>query len=71
MAKMYKQYDRQRVDDNADMDERNQRPISTISGVSDAEINKPLPKSTVKVTEIKEDESGGSQVNEGDGHLKS
>ncbi|XP_052226575.1 neurobeachin-like isoform X2 [Dreissena polymorpha] len=67
MAKMYKQYDRQRVDDNADMDERNQRPISTISGVSDAEINKPLPKSTVKVTEIKEDESGGSQVNEGAG----
>lgn len=56
MAKMYKQYDRQRVDDNADHQERSQRPISTISGVSDAEINKPLPKSTVKLTEIKDGE---------------
>ncbi|XP_052793628.1 neurobeachin-like isoform X3 [Mya arenaria] len=54
MAKMYAKYDRQRVDDNADHEERSQRPISTISGVSDAELNKPIPKSTVTVTEIKD-----------------
>lgn len=54
MAKMYKQYDRQRVDDYAGHEERNRQPISTISGVSDNELNKPVPKSTVKVTEIEE-----------------
>lgn len=64
MAKMYKQYDRQRVDDIADPEERSQRPISTISGVSDAELNKPLPKSTVTVTEIHESAETTSQ--EGD-----
>jgi hypothetical protein len=57
MAKMYKQYDRQRVDDYADHEERNRQPISTISGVSDTELNKPVPKSTVKVTEIEESEA--------------
>lgn len=61
MAKMYKQYDRQRVDDYADQEERSRQPISTISGVSDAELNKPLPKSTVKVTEIEDSETGGAE----------
>ena len=61
MAKMYKQYDRQRVDDIADPEERSQRPISTISGVSDAELNKPLPKSTVTVTEIHEEDETTNQ----------
>ncbi|XP_060594313.1 neurobeachin-like isoform X2 [Ruditapes philippinarum] len=60
MAKMYKQYDRQRVDDYADHEERNRQPISTISGVSDTELNKPVPKSTVKVTEIEESEAANT-----------
>ena len=62
MAKMYKQYDRQRVDDNADQEERSQRPISTISGISDAELNKPLPKSTVQVTELPDSESANQNA---------
>jgi len=66
MAKMYKQYDRQRVDDNADYEERKQQPISTISGVSDAQLNKPIPKSTVKITEIKEDEAANENGGDGD-----
>ena len=70
MAKMYKQYDRQRVDDNADHQERSQRPISTISVVSDAEINKPIPKSTVKVTEIKDSEHENGQTNENEAELE-
>ncbi|XP_053400196.1 neurobeachin-like isoform X2 [Mercenaria mercenaria] len=61
MAKMYKQYDRQRVDDYADHEERNRQPISTISGVSDSELNKPIPKSTVKVTEIEDSETAGAE----------
>lgn len=64
MAKMYKQYDRQRVDDYADQQERSQRPISTISGVSDAEINKPIPKSTVQITELKDSEHAHENANE-------
>lgn len=64
MAKMYKQYDRQRVDDNADHHERSQSGISTISGVSDAEINKPIPKSTVKVTELKDSDQGSENAHE-------
>lgn len=64
MAKMYKQYDRQRVDDYADQQERSQRPISTISGVSDAEINKPIPKSTVQITELKDSEHAHENAND-------
>ena len=71
MAKMYKQYDRQRVDDIADPEERSQRPISTISGVSDAELNKPLPKSTVTVTEIPESEETTNQEAESEKAAKS
>ena len=71
MAKMYKQYDRQRVDDIADPEERSQRPISTISGVSDAELNKPLPKSTVTVTEIHESEESANQEAESSQAAKS
>ena len=71
MAKMYKQYDRQRVDDIADPEERSQRPISTISGVSDAELNKPLPKSTVTVTEIHESDETANQEPESGNAAKS
>ena len=62
---MYKTYDRRRVDDNADHEERRQQPISTISGVSDEEMNKPIPKSTVKVTELPDTEQ--EKVNEAAG----
>lgn len=61
MAKMYKQYDRQRVDEYADQEERSKQPISTISGVSDTDVNQPVPKSTVKVTEIEDSESAKSE----------
>ena len=71
MAKMYKQYDRQRVDDIADPEERSQLPISTISGVSDAELNKPLPKSTVTVTEIHEGDETANQNGEASQAAKS
>lgn len=54
MSKMYQQYERQRVDDITDPQERLQHPISTISGISDAQMNKPIPKSTVKIQELDE-----------------
>ena len=55
MSKMYMQYDRQRADD-VDPKHRASYPISTISGVSDQEANRPVPRSTVKVTELPEEE---------------
>lgn len=59
---MYKEYDKQRTED-IDPSERRHYPISTISGVSDAEMAKPLPKSTVTLKEVKETEvpSGDSK----------
>ncbi|XP_071125679.1 neurobeachin-like isoform X4 [Mytilus edulis] len=60
MSRMYKEYDKQRTDD-IDPAERRHYPVSTISGVSDAEIAKPLPKSTVTLKELAE--SGGDSNN--------
>ena len=60
MSRMYKEYDRQRTDD-IDPEERKHYPVSTISGVSDAQLSKPIPKSTVTVKEIEEEASGDGQ----------
>ena len=60
MSKMYHQYEQQRTDDMVDPRERQQRPISTISGISDEE-EKPLPKSTVHISEISDDEAATLQ----------
>ncbi|KAL3880049.1 hypothetical protein ACJMK2_032321, partial [Sinanodonta woodiana] len=66
MAKMYKQYERQRGDHIADPEERREHPISTISGISDKELNKPIPRSSVQIKEL--DESSASPVaNSGSG----
>ena len=59
MSKMYHQYEQQRMDDVVDPRERQQRPISTISGINDEE--KPVPKSTVKISEISEGEAEALQ----------
>lgn len=56
MSKMYHQYEQQRTDDISDPRERQQRPISTISGL-DTPVDKPVPKSTVRISEISEDEA--------------
>ncbi|XP_041358388.1 neurobeachin-like isoform X2 [Gigantopelta aegis] len=53
MSRMYKQYEQQRADDVTDPHERRQLPISTISGISDSQIDKKsVPKSTVQISEI-------------------
>lgn len=59
MSKMYHQYEQQRTDDVVDPRERQQRPISTISGINDEE--KPVPKSSVQISEITEDEAAALQ----------
>lgn len=60
---MYKEYDKQRTED-IDPSERRHYPISTISGVSDAEMAKPLPKSTVTLKEVKETEVPSGDSND-------
>ncbi|XP_062597787.1 neurobeachin-like isoform X2 [Saccostrea cucullata] len=64
MSKMYDHYVKVKADD-VDPQERDQHPVSTVSGVSDRVLNKPVPKSTVKVTEIPEEseETEDSNVN--------
>lgn len=62
---MYQQYDRQRVDD-VDPHERQNYPISTISGVSDSQIHKPVPKSSVQITEVP-DSGDSNESGSGDG----
>ena len=59
MHKMYEQFEQQRADDIVDPKERQQRPISTISGINDAENQKPAPKSTVKISELSDAEAAG------------
>lgn len=57
MSKMYQQYDRQRVDD-VDPQERQNYPISTISGISDSTLQQqqaPI-KSSVQVKEVDKSE---------------
>ncbi|KAK3100612.1 hypothetical protein FSP39_022596 [Pinctada imbricata] len=66
MSKMYMQYDRQRVD-NVDPQQRGNYPISTISGVSDQEASRPMPKSTVKITELPEEGTEDSEAKEEEG----
>ena len=68
MSQMYQQYERQRVDNIPDPAVRRTHPISTISGVSsDMEAiqrdreNRP---STVKITEIEDDQEGQDNDNE-------
>ena len=60
MSKVYHHYEQQRTDDIVDPAERQQRPISTISGVGAQEV-KPVPKSTVRISEISEDEAAELQ----------
>jgi hypothetical protein len=60
---MYKEYDKQRTED-IDPSERRHYPISTISGVSDAEMARPLPKSTVLLKEVKETEVPSGDSND-------
>ncbi|KAK7469905.1 hypothetical protein BaRGS_00036068 [Batillaria attramentaria] len=60
MSKMYQQYEQQRTDDITDPKERQQRPISTISGFAPPE-DKPVPKSTVRISEINDDEVAAGQ----------
>lgn len=64
MSKMYDHYVKVKADD-IDPKERNQHPVSTVSGVSDRVLGKPIPKSTVQVTEIPEEneESEDSNAN--------
>lgn len=61
MSKMYQQYERQRVEDVTDPAERDQLPVSTISGISDAQVKKESEsvKSSVKITEITEVHANG------------
>ena len=59
MHKMYEQFEQQRADDIVDPKERQQRPISTISGINDAENQKPAPKCTVKISELSDAEAAG------------
>ena len=56
MSKMYQQYERQRVDNLSDPEERLQHPISTISGISDATIQDSdyVPKSSIQISEVPE-----------------
>lgn len=63
MSRMYKEYDKQRTED-IDPSERRHYPISTISGVSDAEMARPLPKSTVTLKEVKETEVPSGDSND-------
>ncbi|XP_048243612.1 neurobeachin-like isoform X2 [Haliotis rufescens] len=57
MTKMYQQYEQQRSDDITDPQERMNRPISTISGISDNQVEKPIPKSTVQITDVTDQEA--------------
>lgn len=54
MSNMYEQYERQRVDNLSDPEEREQHPISTISGISDVTIqdSDSIPQNSVKISEI-------------------
>ncbi|XP_048774132.2 neurobeachin-like isoform X3 [Ostrea edulis] len=54
MSKMYDHYVKVKTDD-IDPRERDQHPVSTVSGVSDRVLSRPIPKSTVKVAEIPEE----------------
>ncbi|XP_013420037.2 neurobeachin [Lingula anatina] len=61
MSKVYRQYEQQRVDHISDPQARQTHPVSTISGISDEHTyTKPAPKSTVTVTEIKENGDTGA-----------
>lgn len=62
MSKMYDHYVKVRTDD-IDPRDRDHHPVSTVSGVSDRVLNKPLPKSTVKVTEIPEESEEAEDSN--------
>ncbi|XP_052674845.1 neurobeachin-like isoform X3 [Crassostrea angulata] len=62
MSKMYDHYVKVRTDD-IDPRDRDHHPVSTVSGVSDRVLNKPIPKSTVKVTEIPEESEEAEDSN--------
>ena len=66
MSKMYQQYERQRVDNVTDPQERRQYPISTISGVSDEALqnSNSTPKSSVQISEIPEKEIAEKSVDD-------
>ena len=73
MSRMYKQYEQQRADDVTDPHERRQLPISTISGISDSQLDKKtVPKSTVQISEItKTGDSEPNSIVSGDAESKS
>ncbi|PVD34451.1 hypothetical protein C0Q70_05725 [Pomacea canaliculata] len=65
MSKVYHQYEQQRTDDISDPKERQQRPISTISGLSSGDT-RPAPKSTVRISEVTEDEAAAIEKENGE-----
>ena len=66
MSKMYQQYDRQRVDD-VDPKDRDNYPISTISGISDKQVQRQTPpKSSVKIKEMDSDKPHEATITEED-----
>ncbi len=64
MSQMYQRYEQNRSDNISDPAIRMNRPISTISGISEEEegITTARPKSTVKITELKDTNDQSVQV---------
>ncbi|XP_059162921.1 neurobeachin-like isoform X4 [Physella acuta] len=57
MSKMYQQFEQHRTDNISDPSELQQRPISTISGLSDDQSSRPAHKSSVKISEVSDAEA--------------
>lgn len=57
MSKMYQQFEQHRTDNISDPSELQQRPISTISGLSGDQSSRPAHKSSVKISEVSDAEA--------------
>ncbi|CAL1540734.1 unnamed protein product, partial [Lymnaea stagnalis] len=57
MSKMYQQFEQHRTDNISDPSELKHRPISTISGLSDDQNARPAHKSSVKISEVSDEEA--------------
>ncbi|GFR89629.1 neurobeachin [Elysia marginata] len=74
MSKMYQQFEQNRSDNISDPTEQQQRPISTISGISGApeasDVRRQQPRSSVKISEVSDAEAEAIKASDMNGQLK-